>query len=175
MLTAQRIIELLDLQPHPEEGGHFRETYRSTERLPLDALADRYPPRPQGPHRDLCTQIYYMLTPETFSAMHRIRSDETFHHYLGDAVEQLWLLPDGSSRVTTIGPDLEAGQRPQVTVPQGVWQGARLAPDATHAYALMGCTVAPGFEFVDYEMESAAELSRRHPDRAALIEALTST
>lgn len=173
MLTAQRIIDLLDLVAHPEEGGFFRETYRSTERIDLTALPGRYRPRAGEPHRDVCTQIYYLLTPDTFSAMHRVNSDETFHHYLGDPVEQLWLLPDGASRVITIGSDLDAGQRPQITVPHGVWQGSRLASTA-HGFALLGCTVAPGFEFADYEMEHEDALAKRYPDRAALIAALTS-
>lgn len=172
MLTPQRIIDLLDLIPHPEEGGFFRETYRAADRVELSALPDRYRPREGGAHRDICTQIYYLLTPETFSAMHMVSSDETFHHYLGDPVEQLWLMPDGGSRVVMIGSDLEAGQRPQVTVPHGVWQGARLA-SGSHGFALMGCTVAPGFEFVDYEMDGEGALIRGYPDRAALIEALT--
>lgn len=173
MLTAAQIIDLLGLTAHPEEGGFFRETYRSADRVDLAALPDRYAPRASGASRDVCTQIYYMLTPETFSAMHRVNSDETFHHYLGDAVEQLWLMPDQTSRVVTIGSDLEAGQRPQVTVPHGVWQGARLAPGAVHGFALLGCTVAPGFEFVDYDMDTAGGLPVVYPDRADLIKALT--
>jgi len=169
MPTAQRIIELLNLVPHPEEGGFFRETYRSGERAPLSALASRYEPRENGAHRDLCTQIYYLLTPETFSAMHRVNSDETFHHYMGDPVEQLWLEDGGASRVVLIGDDLANGQRPQITVPHGVWQGAHLAPGWSHGFALLGCTVAPGFEFVDYEMIDARELTRMHPDQPELI------
>src|SRR5581483_11176343 len=95
------------------------------------------------------TAIYYLLTPDTVSAMHRLATDEIFHFYLGDPVEMLQLRPDGSHRVAILGPDLDAGQRPQIVVPRGVWQGARLVPGGR--FALLGTTVAPGFDYADYE------------------------
>jgi uncharacterized protein len=137
MPTVEALRALLGLVPHPIEGGFFTETYRSADLLPGDTLPARY----RGP-RAAATAIYYLLTPETFSAMHRLGSDEIFHFYLGDPVEMLQLAPDGSHRVVVIGPDLEAGQRPQVVVPRGVWQGARLRPGGR--LALLGTTVAPG-------------------------------
>ena len=166
-LTAERVIELLGLVPHPEEGGHFLETYRSGETIAKDALPDRY-----VAERSHCTQIYYLLTPTTFSAMHLVKSDEMFHHYLGDSVEQLRVHPDGSSEVVRIGADLEAGERPQVLVPHGVWQGARLAPGGSHGFALMGCTVSPGFEFEDYEMPTPGQLVLDDPEHAELLKVL---
>lgn len=160
------IVEALGLEPHPE-GGHYAEVYRAREGAAGNAL----PPRYDGGVRSFGTAIYYLLGPGDVSAMHRVASDEIFHFYLGDAVEQLQLFPDGSHRVVEIGPDLAAGQRPQVLVPYGVWQGARVKPGGR--YALMGCTVSPGFDFADFEMGGDAELTDGWPDAKDMIAALT--
>jgi len=165
MPTVETLCALLGLVPHPIEGGFFTETYRSPDLLPGDALPARY----RGA-RAAATAIYYLLTPETFSAMHRLGSDEIFHFYLGDPVEMLQLAPDGSHRVVVIGPDLEAGQRPQVVVPRGVWQGARLRPGGR--LALLGTTVAPGFDYADYEIGGRAALLASHPAARHLVTAL---
>jgi predicted cupin superfamily sugar epimerase len=154
-MTAADAIRLLGLEPHPAEGGFFRETYRADE----------------GETRSISTAIYYLLTPETLSALHRLASDEVFHHYAGDPVEQLHLYPDGTTARIVIGSDLAAGQRPQVVVPRGVWQGARLV--AGGRWALMGCTVAPGFDFADYEHGERAALIAGWPGEADMIAALT--
>jgi len=156
---------MLGLEPLPNEGGFFVETYRATRRVPSDAL----PAHPAD--RALATAIYYLITPQSFSAMHRVRSDEIFHFYMGDPVEMLQLHPDGSGRVVAIGTDLGSGERPQVVVPAGVWQGARLRPGG--AWALLGTTVSPGFEFEDYEHGDRAALAARWPDWRERIEALT--
>jgi predicted cupin superfamily sugar epimerase len=166
MLTVEALRAILGLTPHPVEGGYFTETYRSTEQLPATGLPSRY-----SAARALGTAISYLLTPETFSAMHRLASDEIFHFYLGDPVEMLQLHPDGSHHVVLIGPDLEAGQRPQVIVPRHIWQGARLIPGGRHA--LLGTTVAPGFDYTDYETASRAALLTTHPTAKDLIVALT--
>jgi len=166
MVETDQIIALFNLKPHPEEGGYFVETYRSSEILPAEALSSRY----EGA-RCFGTAIYYLLTPETFSAMHRLRSDEIFHFYLGDPVEMLQLLPDGSGKVTTMGSDILHGMQPQVAVPRGVWQGARLLKDGK--FALLGTTVSPGFEFTDYESGRRSELIRSYPRFRDLIVALT--
>src|SRR5215208_7065312 len=99
-LSVRQVIELLGLEPHPQEGGYFGETYRSRLRLPFEALPGTY-----GGPRSASTAIYYLLTPTSISAMHRLRTDEVFHFYLGDPVEQLQLSPDGSGQVVTIGTD----------------------------------------------------------------------
>ena len=166
MLTVEALRGLLGLTPHPVEGGYFNETYRSDEQLPAAALPPRY-----GAPRALGTAIYYLLTPDTFSALHRLASDEIFHFYLGDPVEMLQLHPDGSHRVVLTGPDLEAGQRPQVIVPRHIWQGARLIPGGRHA--LLGTTVAPGFDYTDYETAQRPHLLTTHPQARNLITALT--
>ncbi|HUL30572.1 MAG TPA: cupin domain-containing protein, partial [Thermodesulfobacteriota bacterium] len=138
----------------------------SSEIIPEKALPSRY----EGA-RSFGTAIYYLLTPETFSAMHRLRSDEIFHFYFGDPVEMLQLMPDGSGKVTTLGVDILHGMQPQVAVPRGVWQGARLLKEGR--FALLGTTVSPGFEFADYESGHRDELVGSYPEFRDLILALT--
>jgi predicted cupin superfamily sugar epimerase len=166
MLTAQQIIRRLGLQPLTPEGGYFRETYRCQESVPAEALPQRY-----GARRCFSTAIYYLLTPQAHSRLHRVASDEVFHFLLGDPVTMLQLGPGRASRTTALGAELAAAQQPQVVVPRGVWQGCRLAPGGR--FALMGVTVAPGFECDDFEAADPAALARRFPDRKDLIEQLS--
>ena len=166
-MTADEVKKILKLGPHPCEGGCYFRTYESGELLPANGFSDgRYP----GP-RHTGTAIYYLLEPDTFSEMHRLRSDEVFHHYMGGAVEMLQLFSDGSSERVVIGKDIAAGERPQVVVERGVWQGARMLGD--EGWALLGCTVSPGFEFEDYEAGDSEDLGARWPERAEMIRALT--
>lgn len=164
MATAEELIRYLGLQPHPKEGGYFRETYRAAESL---AAA---PARYQGP-RLASTAIYYLLTPATYSALHRLQSDEVFHFYLGDPIRMLQLDPDGQGRTVVLGADVLNGQHPQLVVPRGIWQGSCLEPGG--AFALMGCTVAPGFEYVDYESGDRQTLTAQYPVFADMIRRLT--
>jgi uncharacterized protein len=166
-ITPERIISLLHLQPHPAEGGFFAETYRSPDPRPRSDLR----PPPDRRRHSLSTAIYYLLTPDTFSALHRLAGDEIFHFYLGDPVEMLQLFPDGTGRVMTMGPDLPGGMRPQVVVPKGVWQGSSLVPGGR--FALLGTTMAPGFEFADYEAGTREILQAAYPDFRERIRALT--
>jgi predicted cupin superfamily sugar epimerase len=159
-VTAAEIKTLLNLQPHPIEGGFFRRTYTSAGTIEL----------PRG-SRATGTAIYYLLEPGTFSEMHVLDSDEMFHFYLGDPIEMLQLHPDGRSALVTLGLDLRAGQHVQLVVPAGVWQGTRLVGDGK--VALLGCNVTPGFDFADYRNASYAELAEKWPDEAARIKALT--
>ncbi|PYQ62269.1 MAG: cupin [Acidobacteria bacterium] len=135
-LTAEEVVELLGLQPHPE-GGFYRETFRA--------------PAPDGV-RAPSTAIYYLLRAGDVSAWHRVvDADEVWHHYAGAPLE-LVLSPDGRERTSVrLGPGLAAGERPQAVVPAGVWQAAR----PLGGWALVGCTVAPGFEFSSFEMAPA--------------------
>jgi predicted cupin superfamily sugar epimerase len=166
-MTAEQLIALLGLEPLPREGGWFRETYRSDLELPAGALAPRYPAA-----RAAGTAIYYLLTPDSFSALHRLRGDEVFHFYLGDPVEMLQLDPqDGAGRVIVLGNDLLAGQQPQVVVPRGVWQGSRLRPGGT--FALLGTTLAPGFDFADYQDADPDALAAAFPAFAEAIRRLS--
>ena len=166
MLSAEQIIDRLRLVPLTIEGGYFRETYRA----PLMILANALPSAYTG-DRNASTCIYYLLTPETFSAIHRVKSDEVFHFYAGDAVEMLQLWPDGSGKSVTIHNDLAAGHEPQLIVPAGVWQGCRLVGGGQ--WALMGCTVAPGFDYADFTLGTRAELAVYYPKFADMISALT--
>jgi hypothetical protein len=166
MLTADQIISLFNLKPHPEEEGYFIETYRSPETVSEKVLPNRY----KG-NRPFATAIYYLLTHGAFSPIHRLQSDEIFHFYLGDPVEMLQLWPDGSGKVFILGPDILNGMQPQVIVPRGIWQGARLLKNGK--FALLGTTVSPGFEFADYESGSRDELVKSYPLNREWIIALT--
>jgi len=166
-MTADEVKKLLGLVPHPCEGGWFRQTYESGERVAAEVFADqRY-----ASARLTGTAIYYLLESGSFSEMHRLCSDEIFHFYAGDAVEMLQLDEQAGGRVVRIGSDLVAGERPQVVVPRGVWQGSRLVSGGQ--WALLGCTVSPGFEYQDYEAGVRAELCIRWPQFDALIRELT--
>jgi predicted cupin superfamily sugar epimerase len=166
-MTADEVKRLLGLEPHPREGGWFVQTYAAEEKVEAGAFGDgRY-----AGARRTATAIYYLLEEGTFSEMHRLQSDEVFHFYAGNAVEMLQLAPDGSGRVVVIGNDLAAGQRPQVLVERGVWQGSRLV--AGGRWALLGCTVSPGFEYEDYESGTKEELSAGWPEWAGMIGELT--
>lgn len=127
---AGQIIHALGLQPHPIEGGFFRETYRSGESIPASALPIAYQTRAD---RSFGTAIYYLLTSDTFSEMHRLPTEEVFHLYLGGPARMLQLFPDGQGREIVIGSDVLAGQQPQVIVPPGVWQGTCLEPGVDFA------------------------------------------
>lgn len=165
-MDADVIIQTLGLKPLPMEGGYFFETYRCEEVIPASTLDGRY-----GQDKAISTAIYYLLTNNSVSLLHRIISDEVFHFYAGYPVEMLQLMPDGSCEIIILGSDIEAGQRPQVIVPRGVWQGCRLRSGGD--WALMGTTVAPAFDFEDYEPGNREDLIRLYPDCAELIRTLT--
>jgi hypothetical protein len=166
-MTAEDVKKLLGLAPHPREGGWYVRTYEAKELVAAEAFEDA---RYAGARRT-GTAIYYLLEPGTFSEMHRLKSDEVFHFYAGDAVEMLQLAANGRGERVVIGNDLARGERPQVVVGRGVWQGSRLV--AGGRWALLGCTVSPGFEFEDYEAGRRAELCEGWPEFAEEIAALT--
>ena len=167
-MTADEVKRLLSLAPHPREGGFYTRTYESGEMLLPSAFHDgRY----SGP-RHASTAIYYLLESGTFSEMHRLASDEIFHFYAGDAVEMLQLGVSGGT-IVRIGNRLELGERPQVVVPRDVWQGSRLVTGGE--WALLGCTVSPGFDFADYESGSRDGLCAAWPQFRELICELTHT
>ena len=143
MLSAEYIIDYFGMKPLPEEGGYYVETYRAEEKITSKNLPSRY----TGP-RNFSTAILYLLTPDACSRLHKVKSDEIFHFYLGDPIRMIQLHPDGKSEIIEIGPDITKGQNPQFTVPKGTWQGSQLKKNGK--FALLGCTVAPSFEFTDY-------------------------
>jgi len=166
MITVDYLMAHLGLEPLPEEGGYFAETYRSPMQIPGECLPLRY-----TDSRPCATAIYYLLTPDTFSALHRLPGDEIYHVYLGDPVDLLLLHPDGRGEVVTLGQDLEAGMRLQTVAPGGAWQGSRLR-DGGH-FALLGTTMAPGFAFEDFQLARREALLQTYPAFADWIVRLT--
>jgi predicted cupin superfamily sugar epimerase len=169
MPNPQEVIAALGLQPHPIEGGFFRETYRSSGVIPSKSLPPGYH---DGRDRSIGTAIYYLLTRDTFSELHRLPTEEVFHFYLGGPVRMLQVFPDGKARDIIIGTDILAGQQPQVVVPAGVWQGSSLEP-GEHDFALLGATVCPGFDYADYEQGRRSDLIGLFPDQEERIRELT--
>lgn len=156
-MTAAEIIELLGLIPLPEEGGYYKETYRSSDAgIPTNTYGALVTSK-----RLASTAIYYLVTPESFSALHRVKSDEIFHFYSGDPVEMIQITPEGEIKRILIGNNLANGEIPQVLVQKGVWQGTRLISGGK--WSLMGTTVAPGFEFEDFEAGTRAEMLKLFP------------
>lgn len=165
MEPAAYWIDRLGLERHPE-GGYFRETYRSDETVDGQALPDRF-----GGARAFCTAIYFLLEGRDFSAFHRIRSDEIWHFYAGAPLTIHVIAPAGAYSAAVLGRGVETGETFQTVVKAGCWFGA-LVSDAT-SYSLVGCTVAPGFAFEDFELASRHELLARYPQHSVLIERLT--
>jgi predicted cupin superfamily sugar epimerase len=158
-------IAKLGLIEHPE-GGYYRETYRS----PL--LLDTLPADFSGP-RSASTAIYFLLCGDEFSALHRIRSDELWHFYVGGSLTIHCIYPEGLYSEMRLGPDSERGEVFQAVVRAGCWFGATLRAAGT--WALVGCTVAPGFDFRDFELAVREELIRRYPQHRVIIQRLTRT
>jgi predicted cupin superfamily sugar epimerase len=165
-MTARQIIEFFGMKELPQEGGFYVETYRAKEKIAQAGLPARY-----AGWRNFSTAILYLLTSDTFSALHRLKSDEVFHFYLGDAVTMLQLRPDGGSEVVILGHDILKGEKVQILVPRDTWQGAFVKESGK--FALLGCTVSPGFDKADYEQGDRNELLTRYPDRRDLILRLT--
>ena len=163
-INTKALIEKLGLKPHPE-GGFFAETYRSEETIPKNALPTRY-----FSDRSFSTSIYYLILPQSFSSMHRIDSDEIFHFYLGSPVKMVQL-SGGKGKIVTIGNRLDLDQYPQVLVPKGTWQG--LCLEKEEGFALLGCTVAPGFNFSGFELGKGEALLAKYPAFEEEIERLT--
>jgi predicted cupin superfamily sugar epimerase len=163
-ITADFFINQLQLQPHPE-GGYYRETYRATESIAAGALPARFVGA-----RSFGTSIYYLLQQGDYSAFHRIKSDECWHFYAGDALLIHLIDLDASYRCVRLGDRIEQGDVFQFVVPAMAWFAAEPARDS--AFALVGCTVAPGFDFNDFQMGDKAKLTSDFPQHAHIIERL---
>ena len=166
MLTADDLIKKFNMKLLPGEGGYYCETHRSDHILPESSLSENY-----NSERSLSTSIYYMHTPNTKSLLHRLPTEEIYHYYLGDPVFMLLLFPDGKIEQVILGHDLENDHTVQLTVPKNVWQGSFLLSGGK--YALMGTTMAPGFDFADNEIGQADELLKLYPSVEELILNLT--
>lgn len=162
---AQTCIQRLALRPHPE-GGYYRETYRSQATTVLAGSSV-----PGYAERNVCTGILFLLEASNFSAFHRIASDEMWHFYAGQAIDIFEIDESGNLFTTRLGPDFLNGDTPQHVVPARRWFASRLAPGGN--FALVGCTVSPGFDFVDFELASRSELTARYPQHSMLIAGLT--
>lgn len=157
------VASLLQLSPHPE-GGYFKESYRSELLLPGNSV----PGFPSDRH--CSTGIYFLIGGEQFSAFHRIRSDELWHFYAGQPLHVHVIAPDGTYSLLRVGNDFAAGYTPQAVVAAGSWFASESA--ATAGWSLVGCTVAPGFDFADFELAAGEALSRQFPQHAKLIRRL---
>ncbi len=157
---ARYWIEQLNLQPHPE-GGFFKETYRALGTVTLDDNCTR----------SYSTGIYFLLLENIFSAFHRIKSDEMWHFYAGDSIHIYWLDTKGQLRIETLGSNFEKNEQFQLVVPAHTWFAARMAQPNT--FGLVGCTVAPGFDFQDFEMANRDMLIKKYPAHQRLITELT--
>lgn len=166
MTDAERIIKLYNMKPLPGEGGYYVENYRSKETVEKASLPGRY-----GEDKTLSTAILYLLTPDTKSFLHRLKSDEVYHFYLGDPVRLVLIHPNGSTKVMFLGHNLRAGQFVQAVVPAGMWQGLSLLDGGE--YALMGVTVAPGFDFTDVELGDRQDMLAEFPRHGNFITEFT--
>lgn len=165
--TIENVIEEYNMQPHPE-GGYFSVSYESTERIDQDALPHRF----TGDRR-LSTAIYFLITYSSFSTFHQLKADEGWHFYIGHSVGLHIIQPDGTYSLARLGWDKENGDMFQYYVPAGSWFAAKLINPEYAAYALVGCTVAPGFEFDDFKLGRRSHLLSLFPQHQDLIEELT--
>ncbi|MCK4518565.1 MAG: cupin domain-containing protein [Candidatus Omnitrophica bacterium] len=162
-MRVDDIIRILNLEKHPREGGYYAETYRSRQNIMNE--------KGRRDNRSLATAIYYLLTPDFYSEMHRLESDEIFHFYLGDPVEMLQLFPRGGGKIIKIGNDVTQGFLPQVLIPKNVWQGCRVIHGGR--FALLGTTMSPGFDYSEYESGIKKELIKKYPEFEDIITDLT--
>ncbi len=165
MTAAASWIRRLKLRRHPE-GGYYRETYRSRDTVRAGAL-----PRRLAGSRCCSTAIYFLLRGKDISALHRLRCDELWHFYAGGALSIQIITPAGRRRTIKLGKHPGRGEAFQAVIPAGCWFGA--AVNRPRAYALVGCTVAPGFDFADFEPGDRRQLLAQYPQHARLIRRLT--
>ncbi len=165
-MNPQEIIDYLQLEPLPVEGGYYRQTHRADEIIDKRHFRTDY-----QEDKALYTAIYYLLTPDTQSALHWLPTDEIFHFYLGDPVTMLNLFGDGTSELITLGQDLLKGHHVQYKVPEKTWQGSFLRSGGS--FALMGTTMSPGFDFSDFRPADQQTLVAQYPDQREMIQRLS--
>lgn len=163
--SKEQLVEMLQLLPHPE-GGFYKETYRSEHSIPNAVLAGKH----EG-DRSYGTGIYFMLTGDTFSAFHRIEQDELWFFHQGTTIELHMISPEGEHSIHLIGNDIVKGEQPQLLVPATYWFAARVLDN--NEFALVSCTVSPGFDFRDFILPSKEELTKEFPQHAAVIAQFT--
>ncbi len=158
----QTLIDALQLQPHPE-GGFYKELYRSDG--VIETGTGSFPDK-----RNFCTSIYYLLGSDDISRFHRIKSDETWHHYEGSSATIHIIHEDGLYEALHLGKNVEKGQLPQHTVPANTWFGVSV--DEPDTFSLFGCTVSPGFDFQDFQMADRYMMLQAFPEHASIIKRL---
>ncbi|MDP4284952.1 MAG: cupin domain-containing protein [Bacteroidota bacterium] len=163
-MNADYLINHLSLQPHPE-GGFFKETYRANERILKNALPDRF-----SGERNFSTAIYYLLMQGECSLFHRIKSDECWHFYAGQTLLIHVIENDGNYYCIKLGQNIAVGETFQFVIPATVWFAAE--PATGSSFSLVGCTVAPGFDFSDFEMAHKAQLLSSFPQHSDIINRL---
>jgi predicted cupin superfamily sugar epimerase len=164
-MTVEILVKALDLMPHPE-GGYYKETYRSPVKLSQQCLPSDF-----SGERNIATGIYFLIEKGNFSALHKIKSDETWHFYAGDALEVIEIDESGNLKITAIGPDMLKGHTFQYTVKANTWFGSRVSAGGN--FSLVGCTVYPGFDFNDFEMAERSVLVKQFPHNKSIITELT--
>jgi predicted cupin superfamily sugar epimerase len=164
MLTAKELVEFYEMLPHPE-GGFYKEMYRSAEHISHSALPNRF-----GGDRSFSTAIYFLLEQGNFSAFHIIQSDEVWHFYAGAALNIYVIDKNGALSIIRLGNDVAKGELFQAVVPAGCWFASAPAKDS--AFSFVGCTVAPGFDFNDFELADSSILAATYPQHKAVIESL---
>ncbi len=164
MIDAKQLIQQYSLQQHPE-GGWYKENYRSKEMIPQMALPVAF-----TSERSFSTAIYFLLEQGNFSAFHRIKSDECWHFYAGETLLVYVLQANGELELISLGSNIEKGELFQFVVPANCWFASR--PAATTNFSFVGCTVAPGFDFEDFELAKADELITIYPEHEAIIREL---
>ncbi|MEP0004620.1 MAG: cupin domain-containing protein [Balneola sp.] len=165
MKRIKQLIDLLNLQKHPE-GGYFKETYRSEGVIPSEVLNNEI-----NGDRNYCTGIYFLLTSDNFSAFHRIKQDEMWHFYEGSPLLVHMIDKEGNYSSQKIGLDFEDGQVPQFVVPKGVWFASEVMKP--NSYSFVGCTVSPGFDFADFELADSNMLIAQFPKNSKIINRLS--
>lgn len=165
MSVIEKIVDKLGLFPHPE-GGFYKETYRSLGKINPNSL-----PETILSERNYCTAIYFLLSPESFSAFHRIKQDEIWHFYDGDVLEVHMISPEGRYSMVEVGRNFDNGEQPQFMVPAGYWFASRVKKGGD--YSFVGCTVAPGFDFDDFELAECDLLTENYPQHRSIINELT--
>jgi len=165
MINATTWIESLNLLPHPEVG-YFREIYRSENTIGNSSLPAEF----EG-NRSVGTSIYYLLKSGQRSLLHRIKSDEIWHHYDGSPIVLFLIHEDGKHEEILLGKNIAGGENPQIVIKGGTWFGA--FPKNDNSFTLAGCTVHPGFDFDDFEMADREKMLIDFPHLESIIRRLT--
>ena len=165
IIKAKQWISKLNLKPHPE-GGFYNEVFRSDEILLNTAIDNRY-----GGSRTVSTSIDFLLTGNQFSAFHKIKSDELWHFYDGSPINLYLISEDGNLEIKKLGINISENEVPQITIPKNIWFAAE--PIDKESFSLVGCTVAPGFDYKDFELGERKLLTKSFPQHIELINQFT--